>query len=123
MKQLLIIFIGILFSFNSFAQGGDFTKTRKTPSEIKAQELIEKLNQQVILEELQKQILLEITSDYFDEIQEISGSENYAEEFAKLTTKRDNHLKSLLKNEVLLSEYQKCVAVMLYRQRKGYGRG
>ncbi len=121
MKNLLFITL-CFFCMNANAQQGMFGKTLTTASEQKAQIMISKLSQQLSISEEQKKALEEITSEYLDNLQEISGDEDYAALSQKITERRDKKVKLILINDTDVLEYQKCIAEILASQKRGYGR-
>jgi hypothetical protein len=122
MKNLLLIIFCFLY-ISASAQQNMFGKTLPTVSEYKAQIMIEKLNKEIQLAEEQKQALEEITSDYLDDLQEIRGENDFAEQYQKITIRRDKRVKRILNSDSGLSAYQKCIKEILLTQQKGYGRG
>lgn len=121
MKNLLFITL-CFFCMNANAQQDMFGKTLTTASEQKAQIMISKLGQQLSLAEEQKKALEEITSEYLDDLQEISGDQNYAALSQKIIERRDKKVKLILLNDTYVLEYQKCIAEILASQKRGYGR-
>lgn len=121
MKHLLVIVIG-LFCTSIVTAQGPYTKTVKTASEIKSENVVNKLSQALVLSDTQKRILLETTTIYLDGIAELNAQNGTAEQRKELDTQRDKRVKEVLANDAEMAEYQKSVNELFAKPNTGQRR-